>query len=57
MKINDTVKTPCGKGIIKRIEYYSRLRKGYNKRYGVELENNLFDFSPVYYFEKDLKKI
>lgn len=54
MNINDKIMTPNGAGIIINIEHYSRLGKGYNKRYGVELEINPFDYSPVYYFEKEI---
>lgn len=54
MKIGNKIITPHGPGIIKKIEEYSRLWKGLNKRYCVELEDNPFDYSPVCYFEKEL---
>lgn len=57
MKINDRIITPNGIGIIKEIEEYSRLCKKLNKRYGVELENNPFNYSPAFYFKKDCKHI
>jgi len=52
MKIGDRVKTPDGEGVIKDIQEY----KGF-KRYGIKLDNNPFNFSPVYYNKPEVELI
>lgn len=53
MKINDKILTPGGIGVIKKIENYPWLGKGYKKRYCVEFNEN----DRLYcYFEKSVKK-
>ena len=52
VKIGDRVKTPDGEGILKDIQEY----KGF-KRYGVRLDNNPFNFSPVYYNKPEVELI
>lgn len=51
MKIGDAVQTPQGPGKVVDIEH-----TGWNIRYGVELENSPFNFSPAYYFGKEIKR-
>ena len=52
MKVGDRVKTSEGMGVIESIEYSRNV-----VRYGVKLENNPFEFSPVYYNRNELEVI
>lgn len=54
MKIKDRVLTPHGIGVIIKKEYYS-LSKFY--RWGVELDENPFFYTPVYYYSSELEDV
>lgn len=58
MSIGDKVETPDGKGVIVDVENFS------HPRYGVKLVEppewnavNEFGYAPVYYWEKEIKKV
>lgn len=54
MNMGANVTTPHGPGTVVNVTHYNRLHGGMN-RYGVELFNNPFSYSPVYYFEDEVR--
>jgi hypothetical protein len=50
-KVNDRVVTTQGPGTVVSIDN----NEGKSKRYGVELDDNPYYFSPVYYWPDELK--
>lgn len=55
IKIGDTITTPKGTGVVKKIENYSRMDSDHNKRYCVELENDPSSNKLVCFFKCDVK--
>lgn len=53
MNMGASITTPHGPGMVVDVTHYNRLHGGM-KRYGVELLNNPFSYSPVYYFEDEV---
>lgn len=52
IRINSRVVTPIGPGTVVKIDN----NDGRVKRYGIELDTNPFNFTPVYYWENEVKQ-